>query len=177
MLGGENWQPYVPEQTVSLFDQAPLHTLAAGERAVLGKLRTMTDEEFEALPYGSEGLWRKLMHASRKESGLEEVLTAVKSKRYTRTRLDRMVMCAFLGITREMMQQEVPYTRVLAFNSRGREILNGQKKDGWLRNAGERMEHAHWQLEKRCGDLYGLFCTDAPEPGGTEERRRVRILL
>ena len=177
MLGGENWQPYVPEQTVSLFDQAPLYTLAAGERAVLGKLRTMTDEEFEALPYGSEGLWRKLMHASRKESGLEEVLTAVKSKRYTRTRLDRMVMCAFLGITREMMQQEVPYTRVLAFNSRGREILNGRKKDGWLRNAGERMELPHWQLEKRCGDLYGLFCTDAPEPGGTEERRRVRILL
>lgn len=177
MLGGETWQPYVPEQTVSLFDQAPMHTLAAGERAVLGKLRTMTDEEFEALPYGSEGLWRKLMHASCKESGLEEVLAAVKSKRYTRTRLDRMVMCAFLGITREMLQQEVPYTRVLAFSRRGREILNGQKKLGWLRNAGEKMEHPHWQLEKRCGDLYGLFCTDAPEPGGTEERRRVRCLL
>ena len=25
----------------------------------------MTDEEFEALPFGSEGLWRKLMHAAR----------------------------------------------------------------------------------------------------------------
>lgn len=177
MLGREPWQPYVPEQTVSLFAQAPMHTLAAGERAVLGKLRTMTDEEFEELPYGSEGLWRKLMHASRKESSLEEVLTAVKSKRYTRTRLDRMVMCAFLGITREMLQQEVPYTRVLAFNSRGREILNGQKKRGWLRNAGEKVEHPHWQLEKRCGDLYGLFCTDAPEPGEREQRRRVRCLL
>lgn len=177
MLGGETWQPYVPAQVVSLFAQAPMHTLAAGERAVLGKLRTMTDEEFEALPYGSEGLWRKLMHASRKESSLEAVLTAVKSKRYTKSRLDRMLMCAFLGITREILQQQVPYTRVLAFNSRGREILNGQKKQGWLRNAGEKVEHPHWQMEKRCGDLYGLFCTDAPEPGGTEERRRVRILL
>ena len=117
------------------------------------------------------------MHASRREAGLEELLAAVKSKRYTRTRLDRMVMCAFLGITREILQQEVPYTRVLAFSSRGREILNGQKKQGWLRNAGEKMEHPYWQLEQRCGDLYGLFCIDAPEPGEAEQRRRVRCLL
>lgn len=177
MLDGETWQPFVPENARELFTQAPLHTLAAGERAVLGKLRTMIDEEFEALPYGSEGLWRKLMHASRREAGLEELLAAVKSKRYTRTRLDRMVMCAFLGITREILQQEVPYTRVLAFSSRGREILNGQKKQGWLRNAGEKMEHPYWQLEQRCGDLYGLFCIDAPEPGEAEQRRRVRRLL
>ena len=68
----------------------------------------MTDAEFEALPYGSEGLWRKLMHASREKASLEEILTAVKSKRYTRSRLDRMVMCAFLGITRETMAMEIP---------------------------------------------------------------------
>ena len=36
------------------------HTVKAGERAILARLRTMTDAEFEALPYGSEGLWRKL---------------------------------------------------------------------------------------------------------------------
>ena len=33
----------------------------------------MTEGEFEALPYGSEGLWRKLMHASREKANLEDI--------------------------------------------------------------------------------------------------------
>ena len=40
----------------------------------------MTDEEFEDLPYGTEGLWRKLMHASRQYASLEQIAAATKSK-------------------------------------------------------------------------------------------------
>ena len=173
MLGRQSWQEYVPDAARSVFADAPMHAIASGERAVLAKLRTMTEEKFEALPYGSEGLWRKLMHASRSCCTLEEILTATKSKRYTRSRLDRMVMCAFLGITREILEEDVPYARVLAFNDRGRGVLNSVKQIGFLLNAGEAADHPHWQLEKRCGDLYGLFCTDGPEAPGTEERRRI----
>ena len=173
MLISHNWRNCVPRETRALLNNAPLHNLEAGERAVLQKLRTMTEEEFEILPYGSEGLWRKLMHESRRHATLEEILTAVKSKRYTRSRLDRMVMCAFLGITQEMLEMDVPYTRVLGFTDRGRDILNRHRKTGAFLNAGERAEHPYWQLEKRCGDLYGLFCIDAPEPPGAEERRRI----
>ena len=173
MLGGENWLDYVPPEIGELFAAAPLHCLQAGERAILARLRTMTEGEFEALPYGSEGLWRKLMHASREKANLEEILTAVKSKRYTRSRLDRMVMCAFLGITREAMAMEIPYTRILGFSDRGRQLLNTAKKSRVLLNPGEVFPHPYWELEKRCGDLYGLFCADAPEAPGAEERRRV----
>ena len=173
MLAGEGWLDYVPPGARELFSSAPLHCLQAGERAILARLRTMTEAEFEALPYGSEGLWRKLMHASREKANLEEILTAVKSKRYTRSRLDRMVMCAFLGITREAMAMEIPYTRILGFSDRGRQLLNTAKKSRVLLNPGEVFPHPYWELEKRCGDLYGLFCADAPEAPGAEERRRV----
>ena len=173
MLRGERWLEYVPPEAGELFASAPLHELHAGELAVLARLRTMTDAEFEALPYGSEGLWRKLMHTSREKANLEEILTAVKSKRYTRSRLDRMVMCAFLGITRETMAMEIPYSRILGFSDRGRQLLNTAKKNRILLNPGEAFPHPYWELEKRCGDLYGLFCTEAPEPPGVEERRRV----
>ncbi|MGN0978365.1 MAG: nucleotidyltransferase family protein [Faecousia sp.] len=175
ILTGQNWEAYVPEAARPIFSGAPLHTLAAGERAVLARLRTMTDPEFEALPYGSEGLWRKLMHASLREANLEDILTAAKSKRYTRTRLDRMVMCAFLGITRDTLAAEVPYTRILAFNDRGRIVLRDAKKAGVYLNPGERSDYPYWELEQRAGNLYGLFCTESPEPPGTETRRRVMI--
>lgn len=176
MTQGGDWTPFVPERARELLSGGSLHTLAAGERAVLGRLRTMTDAEFEALPYGSEGLWRKLMHAARQESTLEDILIAVKSKRYTRTRLDRMVLCALLGITRQTLQMDIPWIRVLAFNDRGRTILNSVKHTGRYRNAGERLDGPYWELEKRAGDLYGLFRVDGPEPPGAEERRRVRYL-
>lgn len=173
MLIAHNWKACVPQAARSVLEGEPLHSLAAGEKAVLARLRTMTDDAFEHLPYGSEGLWRKLMKASRRENTLEEILSATKSKRYTRSRLDRMVMCAFLGITAEDMAMEAPYTRVLAFSSRGRAILKETKKSGLYLNAGETSDHPYWLLEKRCGDLYGLFCTEGVEAPGREENRRI----
>ncbi|MBQ8797386.1 MAG: nucleotidyltransferase family protein [Oscillospiraceae bacterium] len=169
MLGKQDWQGFVP---VDLFHNAALHALSWGEQAILYRLRTMSDAEFEALPYGSEGLWRKLMHAARSEATLEGILTATKSKRYTRTRLDRMVMCAFLGITQKNMDSPAPYTRVLAFNDRGREILKKARLSGDFPNIGQKMEHPYQQMEDRCGDLYGLFC-EKPDAPGREAKQRV----
>ena len=176
MLAGEAWDSWVPGPAAAVFRDAPVHTTAAGERAVLARLRTMTDEEFAALPYGSEGLWRRLMHASRRERTLEDILTAVKSKRYTRSRLDRMVICAFLGITEEAMQAPAPYARILAFNRRGRTVLSTVKEAEVFLNAGAPSGDPFRDLEYRCADLYGLFCVSGPEPPGAEARRRVRYV-
>lgn len=172
MTAGNNWSAYVPGEAATCFENAPLHTLAAGEKAILGKLRTMTDEEFEALPYGSEGLWRKLMHAARKEATLGDIIAATKSKRYTRTRLDRMILCAFLGITVETLCSPAPYVRILAFNDRGRQILNIARQTGDFRNIGEETSCPYQQLESRCTDLYSLF-SNIPEPPGKEKNYRV----
>ena len=163
---------YLPKDAGMVFAEAPIHTLDAGQRAILGKLRSMTDAEFEALPFGSEGLWRKLMQVSRCTASLEEIASAVKSKRYTRSRIDRMILCAFLGITAEMMEAEIPYVRVLAFNDRGRELLGRVKKDGFFLNAGQPTHHPLWVMEQRWEDLYGLFRVCAPgEPGAAKKRR------
>ena len=173
MLIAHNWSHCVPKQARLIFEQASLHSLAAGERAILGKLRTMTDAEFESLPYGSEGLWRKFMHACGQEANLEAIIAATKSKRYTRTRIDRMVMCAFLGITKDILEAEVPYIRILAFNDRGREVLKQAKKDTWFVNTGEAVDHPHWLLEQRCGSLYGLFSIQETEAPDAESNQRV----
>lgn len=113
------------------------------------------------------------MAACRRKATVEEIQLAVKSKRYTRTRLDRMLMCAFLSISREMLEQPAPYARVLAMNERGRGILKQAKKTGQFLNAGEKSEDSYWLLEQRCGDLYGLFCETGPEKPGREQKRRM----
>jgi predicted nucleotidyltransferase len=133
----------------------------------------MTDAEFEALPYGSEGLWRKFMHACRSEATLEGIIAATKSKRYTRTRIDRMILCAFLGLTKQDLSAPAPYARVLGFNDKGREILKTARKSGIFPNIGEKIDHPYQEIENRCGDLYALFTCGDPESPGVESRRRI----
>ena len=157
---GSPWEQYVPD--ASVFSGAAVHTLSYGEAAILYRLRTMTDGEFEALPFSGEGLWRKLMHASRSYASLSDILAQTKSKRYTRTRLDRMVMCAFLDITGQMLTAPAPYVRVLALNDKGRQILKDARQSGQFVNIGEKQEGAMQALEDRCDRLYGLF-TKTPE--------------
>ena len=167
------WLDYIPKASRDCFRDAPLHTLAAGERAILARLRTMDDGDFEDLPYGSEGLWRKLMHACREENTLEDILTAVKSKRYTRSRLDRMVMCAFLGLTARDLSTPAPYARVLALNDRGREILKKARQTGCFPNIGQMQDDPYQTIETRCGRLYGLFAADQPENPDMEQALRI----
>lgn len=166
MTAGGNWAAAVPPAVVPLLCNAPLHTLEAGERAILGRLRTMRDEEFAAVPYGSEGLWRKLMKASRSCPTLPAIVDSVKSKRYTRTRVDRMLLCAFLGLTAQQMGVLPPIIRVLGFTDRGRAIVKAHPE---FRNAGEEVS----PQEQRLGSLYGLFSTGEAEPPDIEEKRRI----
>ena len=173
MLSGRDWAAYLPEAAAKRFQGATLHTMAAGERAVLARLRTMTEEAFEALPFGSEGLWRKLMHESRRQARLGDIAEAVKSKRYTRTRIDRMILCGFLGLTQENMNAPAPYARVLAFNDRGRAIVKQARTTGLYPNIGQRTNDPFEVIEQRCDDLYGLFAQDQPEAAGICDKRRV----
>lgn len=166
LLSGGNWEPAVPTSTVSLLRNAPLHTLEAGQRAILAKLRSMEEAEFALLPYGSEGLWRKLRKAVRVCPDLSSIIDATKSKRYTRTRIDRMILCAFLGLKQDDLGVLPEKIRVLAFNDRGRNVLHGC--DCFV-NAGEAVE----ETEQRIGSLYGLFCLNGTEPPDVEERRRI----
>jgi predicted nucleotidyltransferase len=131
----------------------------------------MTDAEFEALPFGSEGLWRKFMHACRSEATLDGIIAATKSKRYTRTRIDRMVMCAFLGITAQDLASPAPYVRALALNDRGRTVLKQARERLHIINAGETVDHPYFRLERRCADLYGLFSATIEAPGAEEKQR------
>ncbi len=175
ILEGEDWKPYVPEQAHSFFASATTHTLAAGELAVLARLRAMEDIDFERLPYGSEGLWRKLMHNARSCTTLEKIAQATKSKRYTRTRIDRMLLCAYLGITQEQITAPPPPARVLAMNGAGRQILKRARQSGHFPHAGDPIEEPWRSREHRWDDLYSLFATDGPALPGQTEKRRIFI--
>lgn len=180
-----DWRAAVPSCLHDLYAAAPLHTMEAGERACLAILRTLPDAAFEALPFGAEGLWSKFRKNCRACATVEEILAATKSKRYTLSRLRRMLLCAVLGLSAADLERQPPYVRILAFNDRGRAALR-EMKAGLvppdpqtppvlrLINAGETPPDAAYSaLEARAADLYGLFAAPSPEPPASEARLRV----
>lgn len=171
-----DWHGYVPEDALACFAGVPRHSVAAGQRAWLARLRSMEEAEFERLPFGSEGLWRKVLSACRTEPTLEAIVQAAKSKRYTRTRLMRLLLCAYLGITEETLMQPVPYVRVLAVNGRGQRVLRQAKQGGELPllHTGQRApDCAYAALERRAADLFPLFCETEEFYVNLERKARV----
>lgn len=96
------------------------------------KLRLAKLADIAAIYGIREGLEFKLLEAICQVTSLEELLTKLKSKRYTRTNLQRLLFYLLLNLTPTQMEQfdkKLPaYARVLAFNEHGREILKTLKK-------------------------------------------------
>ncbi len=174
-LSGADWRILVPEEAAACFEAAEPHVLAYGERAMLARLRAMTDEQWQAVPFGTEGLWSKVMKAARSEQSVEGILEASLSKRYPRARLSRLLMCAYLGVDADTLAADAPYVRVLAFTDRGRALLRDAKANGALPilNAGDPSpDVAYGEMERRAADLYELFTAGSPACGA-EQRLRV----
>ena len=97
------------------------------EDMIFYKLRSMQINEIKEIPDVCEGLENVIKKASNETNSLEDLINKCKSKRYTRTRIQRILIYALLGITRqdmEMSENANPYIRVLAVNKNGRELLS-----------------------------------------------------
>ena len=163
ILSGGDWRQYVP--AACTYENAVPHTLLWGEKAVLARLRGMEQADWARAAHGSEGLWSKVWKAVQAQADYEHILEAAKSKRYPRTRLQRLLLCAYLGLDAQTLLREAPYVRALAFDEAGQAVLRQAKQTGSLPliNAGQTPpDKAYDALERRCAALYGLFA-EQPE--------------
>ncbi len=95
--------------------------------AILYKLRTMSVDDFKNLPDVSEGLEYRLFTEAKKAVSTDDFLKRVKTKRYTLSRIKRIVIYAMLDIKKDISYIPPQYIRVLAFNKKGKELLKEAK--------------------------------------------------
>lgn len=93
------------------------------ENAVLYKLRSMTTDDLRILPEVSEGLENRIADAVKQNVTVEEIIDAIKTKRYTRARIQRIIAAAFLGVSDDFQKNEAMYCRVLGFSESGASLL------------------------------------------------------
>lgn len=169
LKNNEEYKKFLPEATYEILKECVNSGKAPAdfkntENAVLYKLRTMSVEDFSVLPDVSEGLEYRIYSAVRSSSSLDEILEKIKTKRYTHSRLRRIILCAFLDITKEDVLAPVPYVRVLGFNKNGAELLKKAKekatlpvvtKSADIKALGKSAQHV-FALECKARDLFSL---------------------
>ena len=132
------------------------------ETAILFKLRTMTAREIGNAPNVLHGLENRIYKTVRAARSLSELMVLLKTKRYTLARLRRIVLCCFLGITKNDAKQKPAYIRILGMNTKGREILAAAKPslpvDASLSALMKHNEACKKQamLEHNCSNIYAL---------------------
>lgn len=125
-------QKFVPESTFNILEENFkkgnfVKNLSAFDKEIIFTLRKMSVEEIANLPDVSEGLEFSIKNAVNQCNSTIELLSILKSKRYTQTRLQRILLYSILGITKkdmEMSNLTIPYVRILGFNSKGQELIS-----------------------------------------------------
>ena len=171
-------------ETEEAAGRAPVF-LENSERAILSRLRSMTEADFAALDSGKEGLWNRLYDISRVAVSLRSLLDTAKTRRYAMARLRRMVLWAYLGLTPADVPERVPYLRVLAANETGCRLLARMRtsaavpvltKPAQVRQLGPEAQRL-FELEVRATDLYTLaYPRLEAAAGGAEWREGPAIL-
>ena len=189
-LGREDWaalEPYLPQNGLEVLRAgwSGFPSLERAERGLLARLRTMTAEDWANIPDSGagEGLPPRLERAGAQCRTLGEFIALAKPKHWTQARMRRLLVWAWLGLTREDRPAQPPYLRVLGFNSRGQAVLKEMKERAHLpiltkpANArsldgpGRRL----FDLEARCTDLYDLCLEAVPTPGREWTTSPVRL--
>lgn len=155
------------------------------QRAVLARLRSMTEEDFAALDEGREGLYRRLYRSARSAASLEEALEGAKTRRCAYARLRRMTLWAYLGLRAAEFPVEIPYLRPLAANQTGRTLLARMRKTASVpvltKPAGARRlsgsAQALFAREAMAADLYALAYPELSAASGGSLWREGPLML
>jgi predicted nucleotidyltransferase len=101
---------------------------------LLYKILTCSAKEMEEIFSITEGLENRLIACARKSDSTASLIRTIKSKRYTETRIQRVLIHLMMNLTEEKMKQfstnqNSCYARVLALNHNGAEIIAHIKRE------------------------------------------------
>ena len=152
----------LPESSLNILREAALEGRimqpGALSMGILCTLRTMSPDDWKQLPDQSEGLPDRIRNAVKTAVSLEDLLDKACTKRYTRARVTRLIMQAFLHMHASTLPESGPSEALLLGIRRESECLLHHL--GPIRIVGNASAiTAAWrQTEQSAWDLWALGC-------------------
>ena len=151
-----------PELLRGAEQSGAVHGEEALTQALLYRLRTMDTDALAAIAGMDEGLHNRFLAAARTAATRDELILAVKSKRYTYARLSRIATNALLGVTADFARanSRPTYARVLGFRKAAQPLLAEIKRCGALPliSSPTGSDDPLLALDVRAQDLWALGC-------------------
>lgn len=97
------------------------------EKEILYSIRRLSTADLKKFPEITEGLENAIKNAANSCNTLVELINIIKSKRYTQTRIQRILLYILLNITKKDMyisRKTVPYARILGYSPKGKELIS-----------------------------------------------------
>ncbi|OBZ16839.1 nucleotidyltransferase [Bacillus sp. FJAT-26390] len=171
---------YVPESTYRILQQewsagrCPI-SWASFTDTLLHAVVTRSPAELAHMHELSEGLEHRLLNAlpKLKSREFEDILEALKTKRYTRTKLQRALLAILLGhskadLTQQKLASGVEYIRVLGFTEKGKHLLRRMRSSASLPvlNSAARppKPFRYLELDTQASSVYMLGVSRAASP-------------
>ena len=128
----ENVQKLMPAPSFKILSDNINHgkiikDISLFEKEIIYTLRKMSLAEIANLQDVTEGLENVIKQAANNCNNLEDLINSIKSKRYTRSRIQRILLYSILNITKKDIQDSYkakPYIRVLGVSNRGKLLLS-----------------------------------------------------
>ena len=125
-------KPYIPPASYTILTEELksghfVKEISRFENIIIYNLRNMTLEQIADLPDVSEGLENLIKKAANSCNTIEEFINIVHTKRYTETRIRRILLYSLLKINKKDMiisKKTLPYIRVLASNEKGKNLIS-----------------------------------------------------
>ncbi len=128
---------------------------------LLAHLRRISPAELCNTADCTEGLEYRLKQAASEGETLQEVIAFAKTKRYTQTRIQRVLLNSYLGIQKKNYEPE--YFRVLGANKTGADLLRRIKEKGNLpiitNLSKQKIDSESLKIDIASGDFYALLQT------------------
>lgn len=128
LFNKEDISSLIPYNIDILEDHIP-YTLSRLDTAVIAKLRTVNADYLCNISEVTEGLENRIIDYAIYTDGFSALANAVKSKRYTLSKIRRILIAALLDFTKDIYLPHPEYIRILGMNKTGMNILKRAKKN------------------------------------------------
>lgn len=142
----------------------PVYDSSRLDTAVTALLRTCGADYISSINDVAEGLENRFIKAAMTYCTVDEICSAVKSKRYAMSRIRRIIWSVLLGITKEKAAMLPSYIRILGMTQRGKALLKHMKTASKLPvvvKAADYCADELFDLNRRAEDIFSL-CAPSP---------------
>lgn len=160
IYNGNEYNNYIPDNAYKIFCNLTPAKLSSLDSVLSYVIRTKSIEEIANINDVGEGLENRIKSSVSCCSGFCEISEYVKTKRYTLTKINRILLSLIMGIDKNTPKSAPDYIRVLGMNDKGAKLLSMIKSRSDLpiitKTADFKGFNKSFEYDMLAADLYSL---------------------